>query len=302
MLRIIAGFFCSLIQQHIAAAKDGWYGNVKHLEIGNTIRHNVLARYWGHSSPTPGPVSRPSAEDTPWLADAAAHPDVRPSHAQEETNQRPNPVTQHTRSYSSPSSVALPLNRLPSPRRNQTIGEVPPSSFTHQKVSPRDVYPLGVKTQRSHTLPSPATLRNNKGASGSGYHGEVQGPSASSGQSSRPEAARGALTVSIPPSVLQPYPSPLSHSPTNASAISHHSSAITEKSIAPSKSPALILHPFPSFLSAYPSPVSPSPSEDFVTGQSILQTLEAMQKLKYLSDKIQELMSSAQVWGRLSKR
>ncbi|KAF8305953.1 hypothetical protein DL93DRAFT_289270 [Clavulina sp. PMI_390] len=67
-------FFCSLIQQHLAASTDGWFShsthNVKHIEMGNAIRSNVFARYWGGGHPAiirakvPHVTSSPSPQPT----------------------------------------------------------------------------------------------------------------------------------------------------------------------------------------------------------------------------------------------
>ncbi|KAF8292330.1 hypothetical protein DL93DRAFT_2174102, partial [Clavulina sp. PMI_390] len=48
-------FFCSLVEQHLAAAESGWFvhgtRNVRHIGMGNAIRSNVFARYWDGNYP-----------------------------------------------------------------------------------------------------------------------------------------------------------------------------------------------------------------------------------------------------------
>ncbi|KAF8294455.1 hypothetical protein DL93DRAFT_831958 [Clavulina sp. PMI_390] len=48
--------FCSLVEQHLAAAESGWFvhgtRNVRHISMGNAIRSNVFARYWDGNHPT----------------------------------------------------------------------------------------------------------------------------------------------------------------------------------------------------------------------------------------------------------
>ncbi|KAF8297818.1 hypothetical protein DL93DRAFT_2103067 [Clavulina sp. PMI_390] len=49
-------FFCSLVEQHLAATESGWFvhgtRNVQHIGMGNVIRGKVFARYWDGNHPT----------------------------------------------------------------------------------------------------------------------------------------------------------------------------------------------------------------------------------------------------------
>ncbi|KAF8292331.1 hypothetical protein DL93DRAFT_2174103 [Clavulina sp. PMI_390] len=108
-------FFCSLIQQHLAASTDGWFShsthNVKHIEMGNAIRSNVFARYWGGGHPTtirtkvPHVASSPSPQPTPGIEVSYNLPTGDPlSHSQPvqrpETEQVPGRVSELSQTLS----------------------------------------------------------------------------------------------------------------------------------------------------------------------------------------------------------